>query len=435
MTVRRRDPRLDLMPDKVLPLLYVATAHVSLALAFACAATRPRAVAGFFYHAWMVGLVHLITLGWITLSILGVAYIVLPVALRTPLPVRRSDYAAFGAVTIGLTGLVAHFWIGEFVGMAWCAATAAAGATFVMARISRALWRAPVSPEVKLHIWFAAANFLGAATAGTLLGFDKTYHFLPGFVLTNVFAHAHLAAVGWATMMAVGVAYRMLPMMLPASPPRGRSVVASAVLMEVGVIVLFVGLITRTHWAVLGAALIAGGVASFFFQVGIMASHRQPRPPNAASPDYAKWHAASSAIWLLAAVTMGCVLVISPMSEGSLRLSMAYGTAGLIGFLSQLILGMEIRILPVHAWYSRFAGNRFTTPPPAPYAARNQFARGTVFYAWLVGVPLLAIGVFFDIPIAVGVAAWALLAGVVLSGTASLTHYVSRAYPPHIDTP
>ena len=62
------------------------------------------------------------------------------------------------------------------------------------------------------HILLAFLNILSAATLGVLIGFDKVYHFLPGFVLANVFAHAHLAALGWATMMVIGVAYRLLPM-------------------------------------------------------------------------------------------------------------------------------------------------------------------------------------------------------------------------------
>jgi hypothetical protein len=61
------------------------------------------------------------------------------------------------------------------------------------------------------HIVLAFVNVFGAATMGVLIGFDKVYHFLPGFVLANVFAHAHLAAIGWASMMVVGVAYRLLP--------------------------------------------------------------------------------------------------------------------------------------------------------------------------------------------------------------------------------
>ena len=60
-----------------------------------------------------------------------------------------------------------------------------------------------------------------------------------GFVLTNVFAHAHLAAVGWATMMVVGVEYRLLPMVIPARALSGLTVYASAVLIELGVLILF----------------------------------------------------------------------------------------------------------------------------------------------------------------------------------------------------
>lgn len=415
MTAGDRDPRLRVLPDRRLPLLYIGTAHVSLALAFACAAYWPRAVVGFFYHSWMVALVHLVTLGWITLSMLGALYIVAPVALRTPLPARRSDYVAYGFVTIGLAGLVAHFWIQEFIGMAWCAALAAIGAASVMARVSTALWRSPAPAEVKLHIWLAAANFLGAATAGTLLGFDKTYHFLPGFVLTNVFAHAHLAAIGWATMMAVGVAYRLLPMVLPTRPPSGRSVAASAILLETGVIVLFAGLVTHTAWALAGGVFIAAGLACFFIQVNVMASHPRPRPAGAATPDYAVRHAVVAGIWLMAAVAMGLVLLIAPMSERSLRLAMAYGVAGLIGFLSQLILGLEVRLLPMHAWYWQFADTDFKGPVPAPHAMGSQRLRGVVFCAWLAGVPLLALGFFFDAPMVVSAGAWALLAGVVIA--------------------
>ena len=70
---------------------------MSLALACVLAAIWPRAVAGFFYHSWMVAIVHLITLGWITCSILGAIYIVGPVALRMPMPARRGDYVAYRA--------------------------------------------------------------------------------------------------------------------------------------------------------------------------------------------------------------------------------------------------------------------------------------------------------------------------------------------------
>src|SRR5215213_1061855 len=105
-------PRTQL-PPRMLPVLYFATAHAALALAAAAVALDPRGVSGFFYHARMLGIVHLVTLGWITASILGSIYIVGPIALRVSFPAGRVDYSAFALVVIGIVGMVAHFWLEE----------------------------------------------------------------------------------------------------------------------------------------------------------------------------------------------------------------------------------------------------------------------------------------------------------------------------------
>src|SRR5579871_3330300 len=79
------------LPTRLLPLLYIGTAHVSLGLACLCAACWPDAIAGFFYHTWLIGLVHLLTLGWISFSILGTIYIVGPLALQMEMPPRTLE--------------------------------------------------------------------------------------------------------------------------------------------------------------------------------------------------------------------------------------------------------------------------------------------------------------------------------------------------------
>ncbi len=117
-----------------------------LAGAFAAAALDPRGVAGFYYHPRMVAVVHLVTLGWITASILGALYLVGPMALRLPLPARRGDFAAFGAYAIGVTGMVGHFWLAEPRGMVWGAALVTAALLHVGVRVLRALPAAPLSP-------------------------------------------------------------------------------------------------------------------------------------------------------------------------------------------------------------------------------------------------------------------------------------------------
>ena len=170
------------LPPRLLPVLYFGAAHVALALAFGAVAVDPRGVSGFFYHARILGIVHLITLGWITASILGSLYIIGPIALRSWIPATWLDYTAFALVVIGIIGMVAHFWIQDYAGMAWSAVTVGFGIIAVGVHVVRCLDTAALPRAVSAHIVLAFVNILGAATLGVLMGFDKVYHFLPGFV-------------------------------------------------------------------------------------------------------------------------------------------------------------------------------------------------------------------------------------------------------------
>ena len=102
-----------------LPLLYFAFAHLCLAASLATLGTFPGSFTGFFYHPRMLAAVHLVTLGWITSHIAGALYMIAPMALQTRLVTNRADTVAFWAYAVGVTGMVAHFWIGESSGMVW----------------------------------------------------------------------------------------------------------------------------------------------------------------------------------------------------------------------------------------------------------------------------------------------------------------------------
>ena len=58
---------------------------------------RPALPGGSFYHPRMVAIVHLLTVPWLTGSILGSFYIVGPLVLRIPMPAGKGDWPAFGS--------------------------------------------------------------------------------------------------------------------------------------------------------------------------------------------------------------------------------------------------------------------------------------------------------------------------------------------------
>ena len=269
--------------------------------------------------------------------------------LRMEMRAGRLDYAAYGFALVGLIGMVAHFWIEEYSGMAWSAGTINGGALYMTGRIIRGIAAAPIARAVKLHVILACVNFWLAATMGILIAIDKVAPFLPGYVLSNVFAHAHLAAVGWAAMMVVGVAYRLLPMILPSKMPGGPAVYASALLLEAGVLGLLGALLLRSPWAAAFGLLIVAGFAVFARQVVWMLRHPVRRPPAAPRFDFAVAHAACAFVSLAVAVVLGLLLLV-PAPAIPLRAAAAYGVLGLVGFLAQMVVGMETRLLPLAAW-------------------------------------------------------------------------------------
>jgi hypothetical protein len=426
------------LPPRLLCVSYIALAQVSLALAFALVAFDPVGVAGFFYHSRMLVIVHLVTLGWITASILGALYIVGPVALRTWFRAGWLDYTAAAFFWIGAIGIVGHFWIEEYSGLAWSGATAVLGIAAVGTRIVPPLYRAPIPAAVRMHILLAFVNIAGAAVMGVLLGINKVHSFLPGFVLNNVFAHAHLAAIGWAAMMVIGVAYRLLPMVLPSQMPAGRSLWATAVLLQCGVLGLFTTLLLRASVSWFFAMTIVAGFATFFLHAMWMVRHPRPKPPAIASPDPAVLHAAAAGASLAIACGLGLWLSLADLSTGTLRAATAYGVFGLVGFLAQMVVAMKGRLLPLFAWYWASANSGGVGSVPSPHEMPWRRGQHLVFLLWLFGVPALASGLAFGAVPAVRAAGWCLLAATLLDSAQAaiiLRHAFRDSVPRHSGSP
>jgi len=94
---------------------------------------------------------------------------------------------------------------------------------------------------------------------------------------------------------------------------------------------------------------------------------------------------------------------------------MAYGVFGLVGFLAQIIVVMETRLLPLFAWYRGRAATGFHGPVRSPHAMHNRSPQQVVFIGWLFGVPALALGFALGAVPLLATGAWALFAAVTIS--------------------
>ncbi len=101
-----------------------------------------------------------------------------------------------------------------------------------------------------------------------------------------------------------------------------------------------------------------------------------------------------------------------------------YGVAGLVGFLAQIVTGMQGRIVPWYGWYRALAAKGGPPEVAANALPSPTFAR-PIFLLWTVGVLLLAFGLPTENLAAIRIAAAVLLGGVA-TGAAYIVHMLRR---------
>ena len=381
-------PRYSHEPVRALPFvpavcLALATLNLNAGLVLALLVTGD--IETFFYQPRVLAVTHTFTLGWISLAIIGVLYRFVPALTKQPVRypwLARTQVATF---LTGAAGLVSHFWIGHLGGMAWSAAVLVLSVVLLLSVQLPMLLRAPQRDSTTIGITVALLSFLGVATLGLLYALDKIIPFLGGSVLSNIAAHAHLAVLGWVTLMICAVSYRMvaafvLPeQVLPA--PALRQVVSLSVFVPV----LVLAILLRS-WLVMPLALLTAGSLAWYVSI-ILRLLRTRRM----AIDWSMRHVQAALTHLAAAAVCGLVFVLGVDAGGALgaHLAVAYGVFGLFGWVSNFILGMGTRLAPGLAAASGL------TPSPL-FAPRNQ---AVIFSCFNMGVLGIAAGALCTSPL------------------------------------
>ncbi|MBI4256133.1 MAG: hypothetical protein HY616_13770, partial [Candidatus Rokubacteria bacterium] len=184
-------------PSATLPLRYLVAAAVAFVAAAGGVVGLARELAGHYYHPRLAALTHTVTLGWITLTIMGASYQLIPIVLERPVWSERLARWQFVALVAGVIGLVAHFYIGEWSGMLWAAAVVAAGVGAHLLNLALSL-RGLKRWTFTARLFAMALAGLGLTAAfGLLLAADRVFTFLPGAFFPTLHAHVHLALLGW----------------------------------------------------------------------------------------------------------------------------------------------------------------------------------------------------------------------------------------------
>jgi len=168
-------------------------------------------------------LVHVVALGWLSLSVCGALTQFVPVLAGRPLYSEGAALPVLGLLATGLTALLAGFlalggWLPPWLWLLPLGATLlVAGFGLLAANLIMTLWRArPLSAPARFVlaglVSLGAAVALGASFAWGLAGYGGTP--LNALLRDGIPLHAIAGFGGWLTLTAMGVSYRLFGMFM-----------------------------------------------------------------------------------------------------------------------------------------------------------------------------------------------------------------------------
>jgi len=127
------------VPSPLLPLAYLVSAAAAFLVGALGIGWLAPELAGHYYHPRLLALTHTVTLGWITLAIMGASYQLIPIVLEQPIWSERLARWQLAVLVVAVIGMVAHFHLGTWPGLATAAALLAVGIAFHLVNVGLSL--------------------------------------------------------------------------------------------------------------------------------------------------------------------------------------------------------------------------------------------------------------------------------------------------------
>ena len=412
-------PRGGRGPSPLLPLSYLTPAAAAFVLAALGVPWLSADLAGHWYHPRLLALTHTVTLGWISLTIMGASYQLIPIVLQRPIWSERIARWQLAALVLGIVGMVAHFYIAQWHGLVWGAGLVLLGSAAHVVNVARTL--------VGLRPWTFTARLMAAALAGfaitslfgLALGIEHVHAFLGGDFYGRLAAHIHLALLGWVLPMVVGVAAHVYPMFFLAPDTGGRLRSVQICGFGVGVPLVVVGLLVDGRLAAMGALVAAGGVtAHIAWVVQIVRARRRP------TLDWGLRFVLAGTAFLAPASALGLALVFDWLRGP--RWALAYAVVAIGGWASLTIVGMMLKIVPFLVWYRAYASVVGRGHVPMLAELSWPAAEAVAFVGLIIGTVMLAAAVAIGVPALIREAGIVLAvgAGGFAAGLARVLHHL-----------
>jgi hypothetical protein len=352
---------IDQAPPLHIPFRFFTTAPLFLLLAGAMTVFWHQELLLTPWAPTVIAIVHLAVLGWITMTMMGAIYQMIPVLAATPVPWIGLAPWVHGALTVGVLSLFLEL---GFSLHRWLLLTASAGfgiaiILFLVPTLTALKRSAVVHPTVDAK-WIALIALGATLGLGGLFLGEYAHGFYDLDRATMIGIHLVLALFGWVSTLILGVSFQVLPMfyVMPALPAgRTRWILRGWTLSLIAIpIALWITGIqypetapgTGHGPAMLWFAALPGLAALVLYGI-TMTRHIRLRKRRRLDTALRFWFAGYG--WGALAVLL---LVAWPVVTAE-EIRYLFVVCFLLGWVSSVILGMMYKIVPFLVWFHRFS--------------------------------------------------------------------------------
>ncbi|MEH6628521.1 MAG: hypothetical protein V7739_18940 [Motiliproteus sp.] len=330
---------LDNIPAFKVPMRFFLVAPWFGILASLCLLLHPEAFASRWNPA-MLSFVHLLTLGFAAMVMLGAMIQVLPVVSSQQMPTANHTthwiraFLALGCLSLSVGFL---FNLNAFLGIS--IVLLALAFILFLSFMGIALVRTGRGGATLLCLRLAALSLLGTVLLGVLQ--LSTYLELEWitYLAERTDDHAMLGLLGWGMLLIMGVSFQVIPMfhVAPAFPKWLTWTTPTALFLS-----LSAAIITDNSFHILALILALTAVITYAFSA-LSVLYRRKRK----LPDYTVrfWQFALSNLALVASLSL-LELLIPGILPTHFQPELALGFGFGIGFVLSVILGMLQKIVP-----------------------------------------------------------------------------------------
>jgi hypothetical protein len=316
---------------------------------------------------------HLMLAGFVSLTIVGAMYQLVPTILGNELKLRKLAEASFILLNFGLLALIYSF-IYSFSLMVPAAGIYTAGAISFAASIYATVLTAP-RKNVSIAVWF-----FSIAIIYYLAGIIYAALAFSGVISFRIPVHSHLLAVGWVSLTTYGGLYELFPMLSLRKLKSVKLAYFNLLLTNAALIGMLYGFYLSKEVLLYSGVVFA---ASFYLLAANLFATLATQSESGAELDISVKFFVPALLFGLAGITLGPLNVAGSYTFQHSHLL-------LLGWITLTIIGAEYHIIPMLTWMEKYASKLGVEDVPMIADLFSMKLGKAVLAGSIAGVALLA---------------------------------------------